>query len=149
MKEVLEYTRNIEECMMEITILLNQEFASIYQDELSHNQRLVLLLLNKNKSLTVREIAAKLNVSASAISQMVTKLEDMHFITRLLNPNDRRIVKLRLDEKGKAALKNMESARIEIISKYVSKMPIDDLKALSEKIHKFRDVLIKEREKIV
>ncbi len=145
--EALQYTLTIEDCMMEITMLLNEKFGSAYPNELSRNQQLVLILIDKHKSLTMRDIANKINVSVSAVSQMIAKMDQMKFVTRIVNPSDRRIIHIRLAKKGKDVIQKMGETRQEIFTKYLSQMNVKDLRLLSEKINKFRDIIRMEGEK--
>ncbi len=147
MDDVTAYAANIEACMMDIVILLNQKFSSAFANELSTNQQLVLTLISKNQSLTVRKIAETINVSMSAVSQMISKMEQMQLVKRMTDPHDRRLVQIQLSEKGKQLIKRMEKTRHEIITNYLSKMNLHDLRVLSEKMKKLRDVIWMEGER--
>lgn len=146
MNDTVNYTQVIEEYMMDILISLNQKFSSAYTNELSANQQLVLTLLDKNEALTIRKIAEKINVSTSAVSQMLSKLERMNFVKRVTSHHDRRLIHIHLTGKGKRVIHCMEKTRHEIITHYLSKMNLDDLRLLSEIIKNLRNLIWMEGE---
>lgn len=146
MNDTVNYTQVIEEYMMDILISLNQKFSSAYTNELSANQQLVLTLLDKNETLTIRKIAEKINVSTSAVSQMLSKLERMNFVKRVTSHHDRRLIHIHLTGKGKRVIHCMEKTRHEIITHYLSKMNLDDLRLLSEIIKNLRNLIWMEGE---
>lgn len=147
MNDAVNYTYIVEECMMDIVISLNQKFRSAYTNELSPNQQLVLTLIEKNQTLTVRNIAEKINVSTSAVSQMVSKMERMNLVKRVMSHHDRRLIHIHLTGEGKQVINRMEETRREIIINYLSKMNLDDLRLLSEKIKKLRNIIRMEGER--
>lgn len=146
MNDTVNYTQVIEEYMMDILISLNQKFSSAYTNELSANQQLVLTLLDKNETLTIRKIAEKINVSTSAVSQMLSKMERMNFVKRVTSHHDRRLIHIHLTGKGKRVIHCMEKTRHEIITHYLSKMNLDDLRLLSEIIKNLRNLIWMEGE---
>jgi DNA-binding MarR family transcriptional regulator len=75
----------------------------------------------------VKDLAYHMNVSASAISQMVAKLEQLDIISREIDVSNRRSTILRLGSKGEEILKKMDENRSEIINKYLSHMDEKDL----------------------
>ncbi|MFA8439259.1 MarR family winged helix-turn-helix transcriptional regulator [Pueribacillus sp. YX66] len=146
MNDTVNYTQVIEEYMMDILISLNQKFSSAYTNELSANQQLVLTLLDKNETLTIRKIAEKINVSTSAVSQMLSKMERMNFVKRVTSHHDRRLIHIHLTGKGKRVIHCMEKTRHEIITHYLFKMNLDDLRLLSEIIKNLRNLIWMEGE---
>lgn len=57
---------------------------------------------------TSTEVAEKLDISKSAVSQMVSKLEEDSFLKKYADKSDKRVHRITLGEKGKAYAKDLE-----------------------------------------
>ena len=57
---------------------------------LTPKQSLIIEHVQQHNTLTVSELTEKMNVTTSAVSQLLSKLEKEHYIERSINPNSRR-----------------------------------------------------------
>src|SRR5699024_11069622 len=88
--------RNIHQIVKEIndaTHFINNQIYQRYNELLDENitsaQDLLLTIIDTNKNLTVREIAEKLEITPSAASQQVSKLEEMNYVKRQINEKNK------------------------------------------------------------
>ncbi|UCZ52058.1 MarR family transcriptional regulator [Bacillus shivajii] len=139
--------KEIEELVVDIAMMLNHEFSCEYDNKLSSNQQLLLFLIGKKEVKYVKEIAHHLNISASAVSQMVAKLESMKMVVRDIDVSNRRNTILKLGPEGTKLLDHMEKKRQTIFAKYLSKMQYEDLSNLQKAYKQFRDIIVEERDK--
>ncbi len=81
-------------------------------NNLSISQLIILNRLDKKGSASVSEISQMLDISNSAVSQLLDKLVQMNFITRKENPEDRRIKYHTITEQGRIIAEKSRSARV-------------------------------------
>jgi len=136
----------IEEHLFDIILILNREFSSEYVNSLSSNQQLLLFLVAKKDVKHVKDLAYHMNISASAISQMVAKLEQLGMIQREIDMSNRRNTILRLGSKGIDVLKIMDENRSRIINKYLSELNEKSLFKVMDAFNKLHQTIIEIQE---
>ncbi|WP_158282239.1 MarR family winged helix-turn-helix transcriptional regulator [Salipaludibacillus keqinensis] len=132
----------IEERLVDISLTFNREFGTGYENSLSSNQQLMLFLVAKKNVKHVKDLAYHMNVSASAISQMVAKLEQMDIIYREIDESNRRSTVLKMGKTGLDLLKKIDENRSEITNKYLSKMNEQDLVEIRDAFKKLHQIVI-------
>ena len=65
-------------------------------------QRLVLRIVGRFPGISARELAETLHIHASTLTGVVGRLAERRLVTRLDDPSDRRRVRYKLTERGKA-----------------------------------------------
>ena len=68
--------------------------------EITHSQMAVFRILQKNKNINIKDIAAMLGITSSGTTQIVNELVKKGFILRKRDPDDRRTVNLTFSEKA-------------------------------------------------
>lgn len=121
---------------------LNVQLASKYEkhldNQLTAKQVFVLELIRAGVT-TSTEIAANMNVTKSAVSQLLNKLEEHDYIHRIINKTNRRKNEIQLAEKSIHYFEQMTQLEKEINEKLYGQLPEQDLQALSNilgKLHK-------------
>ena len=74
------------------------------RDKVSKESPLLLHLIERYGPLTQRQLADKLKIKPYTLSVRLQRLEDLHFITRQDDPNDKRIQNVVLTGEGKQML---------------------------------------------
>ena len=72
----------------------------------SEYELLVMLVMNfddQKKALTVTEISSLLLITPAGVTHLINPLEEAGYIGRLQDPNDRRVVRIGLTDKGTQA----------------------------------------------
>ena len=72
--------------------------------DLNRRQASVLFMLHQQDSMSQKELAAKLNITAPSITSMIQKMERDQYITREPDRHDQRVMRLTLTEKGKSCI---------------------------------------------
>ncbi len=83
--------------------------------------RMVRLLTNRDY--TVSELSEEFNLSMSACTQMVNRLETMGLVTRRGDEGDRRIRHVTLSEKGKRQMQDRHQRRVARAEKVLDSLP--------------------------
>ena len=81
-----------------------------------------LEIIGKSPGINVTELAKRKGVTKGAVSQIVTKLEKKQLITKFKDPENEKVVLLRLDKKGKIAFKNHEKFHEKYDSAIIKKL---------------------------
>ncbi|WP_045520432.1 MarR family winged helix-turn-helix transcriptional regulator [Neobacillus niacini] len=123
--KIVDYSNALSSLFLEdYKKLINDEFA-----DLSTKQQVILELL-RVKNRTVNEISHFLSITASAASQLISKLEKQYYVKREINPDNRREIIVQLGEKGHRYNQMVEKNQLFIIEKYYAKLPKEDLEKL-------------------
>lgn len=101
----------------------------------------VLFFLTKHNNASISDIAGTLSVSRSNMTPIIDKLLEEGVIDRYTDPNDRRVYRVKLTDKGYEFIKCHEEVIKSNISKKLSGLDMDSLDRL--------DYLVLETKKIL
>lgn len=71
----------------------------------------MLLIARKLENPSQKDLAGEMSVTAPSITMMVRRLEESGFLTREPDPEDQRIIRIRLTDKGNRAADEMSQIR--------------------------------------
>jgi len=97
---------------------------------LSPAQSGMLFMLHHRKGATMKELAAYINVSRSAITQLMEPLVEKGLVSRSPNPSDKRVATLSITSKGKDKLKQLRHYKIEYLRLALGVLNDKELSAL-------------------
>mgnify|MGYP001767124720 CR=1 FL=1 len=131
-----EYSRSLIEIMPEVVRgLWKREINELTNRTITPPQIFILIYLNKMGELRMTDVARYLSVTTAAATGIVDRLVRGGYVSRVYDPSDRRIIRVRLTEKGKYLVKNLivhKVARIkEIFSRLSDKDRTDYLRVLT------------------
>lgn len=109
---------------------LGPKLAESSGADLTGPQFFILHLLSQKDRYTVTELAAEMTVKPSAITAMTDRLHKHGFVTRDRDETDRRVVFIRITDKGSKALRDAKAKRKQLIVSYLSRLQPDELKSL-------------------
>jgi DNA-binding MarR family transcriptional regulator len=144
MSDTKNYTiGKIIENMISIHPLLSKNFTRAIRSKTNLNpgSLFVLGLLKKYTLLSMTEIGCKLSMPKPHVTAQVDKLIAEEMVERLNDPNDRRIINIRLTEKG---LKDFEAIKTEITEELrhrIETLPEEKIDQLYEASKVTRDIL--------
>jgi DNA-binding MarR family transcriptional regulator len=101
---------------------------------LSHSQVGMLYMLHHHSDANVKKISEHLGVTKSAITQLLDPLVTNGFIERQIDPNDRRIVRFNLTDKGKKALNEINKLKFSGLRSALDNLSDNELEQLA-KLH--------------
>ncbi len=104
--------------------------AHLERRDLSSAQLHLLMVLQELGPQTVGQLAERLRVSLPSASLMVDRLEDHGLAARDRDAHDRRLVHVRLSEKGVAAARDAAGFRREVAGRVLSHFRREELVAL-------------------
>ncbi len=94
---------SIEQAIKEYRKFCQRNISTIV-DDITIDQCLVLIILDKQNSLSQKEIAAQIFKDTASITRMIELMVNKEYLTREIDKEDRRRFELTLTQKGKDTL---------------------------------------------
>ncbi len=107
--------------------------------------REVLLEREKGRGIISSELARRLGITRSAVSQIVTKLEKQGTVQRVASPTDRKIAYICLSDRAMAIFEGQCAHANEIIGGVVEELGEEKMKALIAAYDEFLEVFARVR----
>jgi DNA-binding MarR family transcriptional regulator len=101
----------------------------------------ILGMLNKFEILSMSEIGCKLSMPKPHVTTQIDKLISEEMVERLFDPNDRRIVNIRMTEKGKEDFIAIKQEVSRDMRERIEKLDDQKLSTLSSSTQLVRDIL--------
>ena len=134
--ELFNLVTEINEITYSMDARLIKEYWSLLNEDLSTKQIILMDLVKKESRLSISQLAELMNVTSSAVSQIVSKLESEKYLLRTINPNNRREIIVQLDERGRHYYSKEEEINKEIVNRFYSRLKM-------EEVIQLRDILVK------
>lgn len=136
--------------MTEIMPVLMKEFTKRLLKELSKckvtiPQLFILEFLNREAELRMTDLAHFMNVTTAAMTGIVDRLVRDGYVGRNYDPEDRRIIKIKLTASGVDIIKKLNAQRHQMIVKTFGKISETDRRDYLRILMKIKDVLTKEQ----
>lgn len=98
------------------------EISARAKVELDRPAAAILRLLSlQDHDAGVHDVAASLGIEAPSVTRKSQELEEAGMLTRRRDQEDRRIVRLQLTAKGRAAIRRLNAARTELLGEVLDK----------------------------
>lgn len=123
---------------------LNVQVASRFEHKIDNQltaKQVLLLELIRTGVTSTKDLAIQLNISMSAISQLLNKLETKEYITRNINKENRREIILKLATKGERYFEELQMLEDEINRNVYGQLPLEDLKHLVRILEKLNTIV--------
>ncbi|WP_251131413.1 MarR family transcriptional regulator [Exiguobacterium sp. s5] len=137
-QQVIEMYRQIDE----LDLLFTKYFTELNEFELSYQQEQMLLLFKRKDTWTTTEIATKMNISKSAVSQVLKVLEQRRFVQKEKNPDNLRESFIRLGPIGMEYSKQIDAIEERLAEEMFSVLEDDEMtminRSLALMIKKFK-----------
>ena len=135
--------------MQEIMPVIMKEFASRHSSELfkakvTLPQFLILNFLNVSGETKMKVLAQFMRVTTAAMTGVVDRLVRDSYATRIYDPKDRRIIKIKLTSKGSGLVKKVNQQRQQMIVKLFGKISESDRQEYLRILLQIKDILTKE-----
>lgn len=123
-----------------LNIQLASRFEQKIDNQLTAKQVLLLELIRKGVTST-KNLASTLNISTSAVSQILNKLETKEYIIRSINKENRREIILKLGVKGEQYFEDLKILEDEINHNVYGQLHLEDLKHLARILEKLNSIV--------
>lgn len=129
-QQVLTMYRQIDE----LDLLFTKYFTELNEFELSYQQEQMLLLFKRQETWTTTEIATKMSISKSAVSQVLKVLEQRDFVMREKNPENLRESFIRLGPNGLAYSQQIDAIEERLAEEMFSVLEDDEMKMINRSL---------------
>lgn len=99
------------------------ERATLTRHGFTFSQSYTILNLHQGNVLTMNELSSKMNLDTSTMTRIVNRLLRDQYVHRERNPEDRRVVFIRLTEKGERAAEELAGEVREFYRRIISEIP--------------------------
>lgn len=145
-------TRSYKEVINEMNRAYTELYILLFQDlkdefGLTGQQESMLFHINLNENTTANNIASTFNITKSAVSQVLSKLEKQQMISKQVNPNNKREYFLTLGPNGSKYMERLSKLDDVLIEKYFSKIDIEALQQMTDTLTKINKVILEEKQK--
>ena len=100
--------------------------------QVTHSQLFVLHLVKKHKNISIKNLADLLEITSSAVTQIVDGLVNNGLLMRKRNPNDRRTSKIELSEKFKNQFDSIKNKSFKTVLSLFNALDNDELSKYCE-----------------
>ena len=139
MKDYLSIFYQINEKFERFKLLVLQEAKEVEELEkfsLTPQQEIIMSYIIRYEPVIANDIAKHFEISKSAVSQVLPKLEDDKMIYRQVNPSNRRESLIYLGERGKAYYQVLTKIDQLLVEKYYSKVSLEELNSVHDVLTK-------------
>lgn len=144
---VAEFTDRVGESMVAISReFMKQQTGEFYKVKITLPQLAILDLLNRLGELSMSDMARFMNVTTAAMTGIIDRLVRDGYVMRMPDPDDRRVIKIKLTAKGSKAVKNILEQRRRLITKIFGVLSRDEREEYLKILTRIQDGL-KGREK--
>lgn len=131
----------INKTLEELWLLLETKERAYTNFQLNNQQYSLLTLIIRHPSSTPTELAEKMNITKSAISQQLVKLEAEGYIYRKQHVDDKRAFSVELGEKGLLYEKEMDRFMQQVSEKYYASLSPQELTSFLSALQKLTKVI--------
>lgn len=143
-ENLADTVRQINEADYFINSLIYQEFQAFLDDEITPKQAILLDLIKQSTQLTISEMANKMKISSSAVSQLVSKMEKQGYLKRRINPANRREILVTLRDKSHKYFAKHDQVEQMIAERLYAKLEAAELEHFKKIILKLKQIAIQE-----
>ncbi|SNZ02771.1 transcriptional regulator, MarR family [Terribacillus aidingensis] len=133
--------RRMNEAYEEFGILISQETKKLDELDLTVQQEFILSYIDKNERITANDIVNVFDISKSAVSQVLSKLEKRDMISKKANPSNKREYFLTLGTNGRKYMNSLLQLDDILIEKYYSKIAIEELQQMTDTMLRINEVI--------
>ncbi|MGN7358385.1 MarR family winged helix-turn-helix transcriptional regulator [Paenibacillus sp. SAF-054] len=137
----MNIAEQINQTIEDIWIQLEKKERAYTNFKLNNQQYVLLTLIIRHPFSTPTDLAEKMDISKSAVSQQLAKLEKEGYVIRKQHAEDKRTFSVGLGEKGLLYQKEMEAFNQLISEKYYANVSSAEMKNMLSALQKLRELL--------
>lgn len=144
---ILEFADRMNEVMPTIAReFVRRQADELYKGKISLPQFLVLEFLHKEGESKMTTLANFMDVTTAAMTGIIDRLVNYGYVIRILDPDDRRVIKTKLTLKGTELVKRITQQRRRMIIDIFGKITEVERNDYLSILMRIRDILAKQKE---
>ncbi|WDH84732.1 MarR family transcriptional regulator [Paenibacillus urinalis] len=145
MNDYIQVVTRMNQVLDEFNVLITKEVKDLDDYNLTSQQEVILIYISKHERITANEISQAFDITKSAVSQVLTKLEQEKMILKQVNPDNRRESFIVLDEQGQSFITKLAQIDQVMIDKYYSKIDLPKLIQMTETMEEINKIIKKSK----
>ncbi|MFH1354665.1 MAG: MarR family transcriptional regulator [Candidatus Omnitrophota bacterium] len=142
---VLEFANQLNEILPTIIKgFAKRQANELYKGKITLPQFLVLQLLHKEGELKMSRLAQFVNVTTAAMTGLVDRMVRDKYVIRMDDPDDRRIIRVKLTVRGSDLAKKITEQRRQMIIKTFGQISEDERGAYLKVLIRVKEILSRE-----
>lgn len=129
-QDIKTYIDRIEALMPRFMKTVGGDQGPELEEEITIAQLKTLYYVSSHESCRMTDISHDFGVTLSNMTSMVDRLIEGKYLLREDDPNDRRIVRIKLSQKGENIVKKFEEHRRRHAAKFLQKMSEEEIESL-------------------
>lgn len=139
--KIKNIAEQINETIEDIWMILEKKERAYTKFKLNNQQYVLLTMIIRLPNSSPTELAEKMEITKSAVSQQLAKLEREGYIIRKQHPEDKRAFSIVLGEKGMLYQKEMEAFNQQVSDKYHANLSTEEMTNMLSTLQKLREIL--------
>lgn len=139
---LLNYVQEINQMIDEMNLHLAAEYQDLMDNTVSSKQVLVLMMIHAEGVITTSKLATNLDITPSAVSQLLNRLEQNSYVKRTINQENRREILIELDYSGVDYFEKLSQIEQTTADKYYAKLGMKDVQELHRILLKLKNIVI-------
>lgn len=139
--ETKDVVEQINQTLEDIWIMLEKKEREYTQYKLNNQQYVLLAFIMRYPSISPSELADKMEITKSAVSQQLVKLESEGYIMRKQSEGDKRAFSIELGEKGLLYKKEIEQYNEQLVEKYNEKLTPVEMENILSALQKLQQLM--------
>lgn len=140
-----EFADKLNELMPEMArSIIRRQSDELLKGKITLPQFFILNVLKKEDEQRMTDIARLLNVTTAAATGIVDRMVRSGYVTRVYDPQDRRIIRIRLSAKGAEVVQRIISHRRQMIMDTFGKISQQEREEYLRILMRVKDVLTEE-----
>lgn len=103
----------------------------------------IMKLLQESGTLHVAEIGERLHIARPQMTHLIDRLVELTIVDREINPDDRRMLNIKLSDKGKKIIKEHDRRVINATSEALADLTDNELHQLSDSVKTLKEIFSK------
>ncbi len=118
--------------------------VKLHKGKVTLPQIMILHFLEVEQEAKMKDLAHFMGVTMAAMTGIIDRLVKSGHCTRIYDPQDRRVIKIKLTAKGDNLIKNIEESKRQIIIKIFGKISENDRQDYLRILLQIKEILLKE-----
>jgi len=123
-----------------------RQIDEVYKGKVTISQIVVMEFLKREGESKMTQLADFMRVSTAAMTGLIDRLVKYNYVTRVFDPQDRRVIKIKLTSKGEELIKKIDSQRRKMMMHIFSKISETDRKNYLRILLQIKKILLEEGE---
>jgi DNA-binding MarR family transcriptional regulator len=137
----MEREKLVENFLVFFPLIYKKLMKDMQVSQISHQKFGLLNLINSNDCSTMSYLSKKIMISKPNLTVMADKLIEENLIERTYDPNDRRVIILKITERGKTVIEKHKIKIKEVLLKKFDLLNDDEVKRLNELVNEMESII--------